>query len=89
MNNPRMNKTRSRVQFPIRHDYTGAQVTWTIKDRVYLADVVGQYHRETPSAWMFKVRYFNGEDAGEVAAAFVEILHREYDTDLTTEGRPM
>ena len=57
----------------------GADVTWQQNGRKHLARVYDIYRRETPQAYMLRVRYFNGEDAGEVAASAVEVLVREYE----------
>lgn len=74
----------ARVQFTkrgLKYDYVGAHVTWTIKGRTYLGEVVSTYRRECPQAIMFKVRHFNGEDAPDVAASYVKVLERSYDSD--------
>ena len=57
-------------------DPRGADVTWTANGRRHLARVYDVYRRETPQAYMLKVRYSNGEDAGEIAASAVEYLER-------------
>ncbi len=55
----------------------GAQVTWTVRGRTYLADVVGLERNEQRGCWILKTRHFNGEAAPDVAATFVTVLERE------------
>jgi hypothetical protein len=63
----------------LKHDYRGAQVSWTVGERGYLGTVVGVYRPEARPITMFRVRHFNGEDAPDVAACCVEVLERTYE----------
>ena len=67
------------TRFGIKHDYRGAHVAWTIGDRNYLGTVVGIFRDESVGVTMFQVRHFNGEDAPNVAAAYVDILPRNFE----------
>lgn len=71
----------------IKHDYRGAHVAYSIGGRTYLGTVTDCYRRELPSAIMFRVRHFNGEEAPDVAAAAVDILERDYeDVGVSANG---
>jgi hypothetical protein len=61
-------------KYGLKENPIGAQVTWTIKGRQYLADVRDCYRAPVTGALMLKVRHFNGETAPDVAAGFVDVL---------------
>ena len=63
-------------RFGIVHDPRGAQVTWTVAGRTYLADVVDFWRDPVTGCTMLKTRHFNGEPAPAVAATFVDVLER-------------
>jgi hypothetical protein len=39
-----------------------------------VARIVGTYRRDEPPAIMLRLRYFNGEDAPDLAASYVYVL---------------
>ena len=52
----------------------GQIVTWDVKDRVMLADVVGIYYREMPAGFMLRVRHFDGETMSDISASAVRLV---------------
>jgi hypothetical protein len=62
------------TKYGIAEDARGAQVKWTIRDRTYLADVIGVYRDELRGATMLKTRHFDGSPAPEVCARVVEVM---------------
>lgn len=74
----------------LKHDYTGAHVTWTAGSRRYLGTVTGSFLRQLwvghvlgrhveVSVRMFRVRHFNGDDAPDVPVTDVDVLEREWE----------
>ena len=59
-------------------DYRGA-IVLDLHGR--LANIGSVYYRETPPAFMAKLRRFDGSDAGEQTLVSLEILEREWDED--------
>lgn len=67
----------------LKADPTGADVTFTKDGVTRIARVDSFYHRDVPSAWMLRIRHFDGSPAGyngEIALSAVKILEREYET---------
>jgi len=67
-------------KYGLTEDPRGAQVTWTVRDRIFLADVIDYYRNEVTGATMLKVRHFNGEPMPDVAAVAVRVLVRTFET---------
>lgn len=63
-------------RFGITQNPRGAQVTWTVGGRTYLADVIDHWRDAITGCTMLQTRHFNGEPAPTVAATFVEVLER-------------
>jgi hypothetical protein len=61
-------------KFGISENPVGTKVAWNVGSRHYLADVVGCYRSELTGVTMLETRHFNGEDAPDVAATYVEII---------------
>lgn len=62
------------TKFGLAEDPRGAQVTWTINGRTYIADVMGCYRNEVTGCTILKTRHFCGDDAPDVAASFVNVI---------------
>ena len=62
------------TKFGIAEDPRGAQVTWTVGDRKFLADVVGVYRDEILGCTMLNVRAFCGEAFPPISASNVHII---------------
>lgn len=60
-------------RFGMKEDPTGQIVSFT-RNGPRLAEVTGYYLREFPQAIMLRLKHFNGEDAGEVAASSVRLV---------------
>jgi hypothetical protein len=59
--------------------YQGAHVRWTDGNGlVHVGEVVAR--NTTADADVFILRYFCGDDAGDVPVAYAEILEREYES---------
>lgn len=60
-------------KFGLKENPVGFHVTWTIRDRTYLATVTGVERRDD-GAIMLKTRHFCGDAAPDVCAAAVMVL---------------
>lgn len=64
------------TKYGLAEDPTHAHIIMKLNGQERLAEVTGFYYREFPSAFMLKVRHFNGEPMADVAASAVRILIR-------------
>jgi hypothetical protein len=61
----------------LAEDLRGAHVTWSIRDRTYLATVTAVTYDN--GIFRLSTRYFNGEQGPTVAAGAVQVLSQEDD----------
>jgi len=77
------------TKFGLAADPRGAQVTIKYQGRTLLGDVVGLSYDEVAGCMRLEVNHFNGHPWPFRPTTYgVDVLEREYDTDIKGEDAP-
>jgi len=65
-------------KYGLKENPIGHHITWQIRDREFLAVVVGVRRCETRGATLLQTRFLNGDSGPEVSITAVMVLEREF-----------